>query len=190
MPLVGCTPKNAPVIEESYRRIIAALEPHVGAYRFLFGTRPSLVDFGLFGQLRTLATDPTPLAIMRAQVQHTESWIRPLDDESGIEGEWMGAEDSLPGAVSGLLRLCEEGYLPFLAANSGAAARGEVELEVELLGRPFRQGVFRHQVKCLAELRRLGELGGDARQRVRARSRKPAAGTSSPPEPAAVDSLP
>ena len=168
MPLAGCTPKNGPVIEESYRRVLAALEPHAGAHRFLFGTRPSLADFGLFGQLRTLATDPTPLAIMRAQVQQTESWVRQLDDASGIEGEWVGAEDPLPGVASGLLQLCKEVYLPFLAANAGAAARGEDELEVELLGRPLRQGVFRHQVKCLAELRRrLGDLGGVARERVR-----------------------
>ena len=168
MPLVGCTPENAPVIEESYRRVLAALEPHVGAYRFLFGTRPSLADFGLFGQLRTLATDPTPLAIMRAEAQRTESWVRQLDDASGIEGEWMGAGDPLPEAVTGLLGLCAEVYLPFLAANAGAAAKGEDEFEVELLGRPFRQAVFRYQVKCLAELRRrLGELDASARERVR-----------------------
>ena len=168
MPLVGCTPENAPVIEESYRRVLAALEPHVGAYRFLFGARPSLADFGLFGQLRTLATDPTPLAIMRAEAQRTESWVRQLDDASGVEGEWTGAGDPLPEAVGALLRLCGEAYLPFLAANAGAAARGEEEFEVELAGRPFRQGVFRYQVKCLAVLRRrLGGLEGEARRRVR-----------------------
>ena len=168
MPLVGCTPENAPVIEESYHRVLAALEPHVGAYRFLFGTRPSLADFGLFGQLRTLATDPTPLAIMRAEAQRTESWVRQLDDASGIEGEWIGAQAQLPAAVNELLRLCGEVYLPFLRANAEAAANGTDELEVELLGRPFRQRVFRYQVKCLAELRRrLGEVEGEARERVR-----------------------
>ena len=168
MPLVGCTPENAPVIEESYRRVLAALEPHVGAYRFLFGTRPALADFGLFGQLRTLATDPTPLAIMRAEAQRVESWVRQLDDASGVEGEWMGAGEPLPDAVRGLLRLCGEAYLPFLAANAGAAAKGEDEFEAELMGRPFRQAVFRYQVKCLAELRRgLGGLEDGARRRVR-----------------------
>ena len=168
MPLVGCTPGNAPVIEESYRRVLAALEPHVGAYRFLFGTRPALADFGLFGQLRTLATDPTPLAIMRAEAQRTESWVRQLDDASGVEGEWMAAGDPLPEAVRALLRLCGEAYLPFLAANAGAAAKGEDEFEAALMRRPFRQAVFRYQVKCLAVLRRrLGELDGEARRRVR-----------------------
>ena len=168
MPLVGCTPENAPVIEESYRRVLAALEPHVGAYRFLFGTRPALADFGLFGQLKTLATDPTPLAIMRADAQRTESWVRQLDDASGIEGDWLGADDPLPRAVSELLRLCGEVYLPFLAANAAAAAKREDEFEVELLGRPFRQAAFRYQVKCLAELRRrLEGLDEDVRAQVR-----------------------
>ena len=168
MPLVGSTPENAPVIEESYHRVLAALEPHVGAYRFLFGTRPALADFGLFGQLRTLATDPTPLAIMRAEAQRTESWVRQLDDASGVEGEWIAARDPLPEAVRALLRLCGEVYLPFLAANAEAAAKGKDEFEVKLMGRPFRQAVFRYQVKCLAELRRrLGELGDEARGRVR-----------------------
>ena len=167
MPLVGCTPENAPVIEESYHRVLAALEPHVGAHRFLFGSRPSLADFGLFGQLRTLATDPTPLAIMRTEAQRTESWVRQLDDASGIEGEWMEGDDPLPEAVTGLLGLCAEVYLPFLAANAEAVSRGEDEFAVELLGRPFRQGVFRYQVKCLAELRRrIGALEGGARERV------------------------
>ena len=169
MPLVGCTPENAPVIEESYHRIIAALDPHVGAYQFLFGTRPALGDFGLFGQLVVLATDPTPLAIMRAEAQRTESWVRQLDDASGIEGDWLGAGGPLPEATLALVRFCGEVYLPFLAANAGAAARGEPELALPLLGRPYRQAVFRYQVKCLDALReRLGTLDGEGRERVRA----------------------
>ena len=168
MPLVGCTPENAPLIEESYRRILAALEPRVGVYRFLFGTRPALADFGLFGQLAVLATDPTPLAIMRAEAQRTESWVRQLDDASGVEGEWLGAGEPLPGAALDLVRFCGEVYLPFLAANAAAAARGEPEFAIELRGRPYRQAVFRYQVKCLDELRkRLSALEGEARGRVR-----------------------
>ena len=83
MPMVGCTPKNKPVIEESFHRILNLMECHVSMHDFLFGTRPSLGDFGIFGQLKSLSTDPTPLAIMRAEVMKTESWVRQLDDASG-----------------------------------------------------------------------------------------------------------
>jgi len=51
MALVGCTEANRPVIEESYRRTLEALESHCGIGAFLFGSRPALGDFGLFGQL-------------------------------------------------------------------------------------------------------------------------------------------
>ncbi len=88
VPLVGCTPENASVIEGTYRRSLELLESHVGLHDYLFGTQPSVADFGLFGQLRTLATDPTPLAIIRGQAQRTESWLRQLDDASGVEGAW------------------------------------------------------------------------------------------------------
>ena len=153
MPLVGCTPENAPVIEETYRRTLKLLESHVGLHDYLFGTQPSIADFGLFGQLKTLATDPTPLAIMREQAQRTESWLRQLDDASGIGGAWYSGEEVLPDATVGLLRLAAETYLPFLVANAIATERGNDRLEIELLGQTYSQAPFGYQVKCLAALR-------------------------------------
>jgi glutathione S-transferase len=153
MPLVGCTPENTPVIEETYRRTLKLLESHVGLHDYLFGTRPSVADFGLFGQLKTLATDPTPLAIMRGQAQRTESWLRQLDDASGVEGVWYSEEEVLPNATVGLLRLIADTHLPFLVANATAAQRGDDKLEIELLGQSYTQAPFGYQVKCLAVLR-------------------------------------
>ncbi len=154
MPLVGCTRQNAPIIEASYTRTLDLLETHVGLHDYLFGSRPSLADFGLFGQLKTLATDPTPLAIMRERAQRTESWTRQLDDASGLEGEWYPAHVALPEATVGLLRLAAETYLPFLVANAGAIERGDEQVEVTLLGRTYAQAPFGYQQKCLAALRR------------------------------------
>ena len=59
MALVGCTEQNRPVIEESFRFVLDTLDRHVRAIPFLFGSRPSLADFGLFGQLQILSVDPT-----------------------------------------------------------------------------------------------------------------------------------
>ena len=167
MPLVGCTPENAPALEASYRAILAMLEPHVGAFGFLFGSRPALADFGLYGQLCTLGTDPTPMAIMRAQAQRTESWVRQLDDASGIDGRWLCASEELPQATRELVRFCGDVYLPFLAANAAAAGGGRADFALEVLGRPYRQVVFGYQVKCLQEVRRRhAALGRGQRERV------------------------
>ena len=168
MPLVGCTPQNAPVIEATYRRTLTLFESHVGLHDYLFGTRPSVADFGLFGQLKTLATDPTPLAIMREQAQRTESWLRQLDDASGVEGVWYPEEEVLPDATVGLLRLAAETYLPFLVANATAAQRGDDRLEIELLGQTYTQAPFGYQVKCLAALRnRFAALDGRSVEQIK-----------------------
>lgn len=152
MPLVGCTPENAPVIEAGFHHILALLHADVGQYKYLFGTRPSIADFGLYGQLRILSIDPTPMSIMRNEAQRAESWLRQLDDASGIEGDWY-AIGELPPMTKGLITYCAEVYLPFLAANAAAIEQGEETFSVEMGGRTYSQGVFRYQVKCLGELK-------------------------------------
>ena len=67
MVILGATAENKPLLEESYLRILAAFEPHVGMTSYLFGSRPSLADFAWFGQLSEMATDPTPMRIMRRE---------------------------------------------------------------------------------------------------------------------------
>ncbi len=152
MAMVGCTPENAPLIEATYHRVLAILEANVRRDGFLFGSRPSLADFGLFGQLKTLATDPAPLAVMRAEAPHTEHWVRRLDDASGVEGEWRDLADLSPAVVE-LLKMAGEIYLPFLAANMAAAKAGADKVSLEIDSKPYSQNVFRYQAKCLFWLR-------------------------------------
>ena len=167
MALVGCTPANAPGIEEFYGRVLDALAPHVGVYRYLFGSRPSLADFGFFGQLKTLGDDPTPRDIMRRRALRVLDWVRQLDDASGIEGDWLGRGEPLPAATEALLALAGEVYLPFLLANAAAIETGDDEFQMTVFDRPYRQGTFRYQVKCLDFLRqRYGALDGEARARL------------------------
>ena len=145
MGLVGCTPEAAPLIEASYLRVLDALETTVANGRFLFGTRPSVADLALFGQLKTLGIDPTPMAVMRARAPRTDAWVRRADDLSGVEGAWEP-----PGpAVAALQEMACEVYWPFLKAN----AAGDVD--VMLAGRRFRQPHFRYQAKCYDRLAKL-----------------------------------
>lgn len=150
MALVGCTRENFPLIEASTRAVLAALEAHVVDRHCLFGTRPSMAEFGIFGQLSQLGTDPTPQAMMRADYPYTYRWLAHVDDMSGVEGEW---EPGFTPVVRELVRIAGEVYAPFLLANEAALEAGEERFRMTAMGLPYEQGTFRYQVRCLRELR-------------------------------------
>src|SRR6202790_405269 len=153
MPVLGATAENKLLLEQSYHKILAAFEPHVGMTKYLFGSRPSLADFAWFGQLSELATDPTPMRIMREKAPFTDNWVRRLDDASGVEGDWYSREQALSGMAEALLRVAGELYLPFFVANAEAFANGVERLEINVWGLPYALAPFKYQVKCLNLIR-------------------------------------
>ncbi len=165
MAMVGCTPDNAPVLESGYAQLLDALASGVGGTRFLFGSRPSLADFALYGQLAQLTIDPLPLRICRARAPMVEAWVIGLDDGGGIEGQW----DSVSSAPlrEALLSMIGSDYLPFLRANAEALSAQRDQVELEIRGHRYTQPPFAYQAKCHAEtLRRWSALPADAQTSV------------------------
>ena len=167
MALVGCTDENRPAIERTYELVLDALSPYVAFGAFLFGSRPALADFGLFGQLKTLSDDPTGQQVMRQRAQTVSHWIRQVDDLSGIEGEWRNQDEPVLPVVTQLLEVCGQTYLPFLAANAQAQMDGAEEVRLEIFDHPFAQAPFAYQAKCYSKLRsQFEKLSTGARQRL------------------------
>jgi glutathione S-transferase len=153
MAIVGCTPQNAPVIEDSTFATWRALDRLAVEGPYLFGGRPSVADFAVYGQYLQLATDPTPQALMRAAAPYLYRWLFDLDDASGVDGEWISGVAGLHPSVREILAQAGGIYFPFLMANDAAIKAGRQTFTVMLMGREFSQGVFKYQQKCLAELR-------------------------------------
>jgi len=160
MELVGCAPPNDALIEAHFEEILNALKSLGGADRYLFGTRPSLADFAIYGQLTQLVLDPSPQSRVREVAPIIENWVCRLDDASGVEGEWQDAVYPATEAQLALLRMIGRSYLPFLAANATAIEAGHPGIRMIIDGHPFSQPVFKYQVKCYREiLRRWSTLG-------------------------------
>jgi hypothetical protein len=77
-----------------------------------------------------------------------------MDDLSGVDGAWRAADAALPPIVGQLLGFAGEVYLPFLEANVAALAAGEETFTVDVFGRPYTQGAFKYQARCLESLKR------------------------------------
>ena len=165
---VGATPENAPVLEATYKRLLGILESFVGNECFLFGSRPSVADIALYGQLKTLGTDPVGQEVMREVAPYTEHWIRRLDDASGVEGEWDPACLDAGRPAWELLRMAGDLYFPFLDANARALDAAESSVRIDLESGPYEQPPFGYQRKCLLALREAwGELPEPARETLR-----------------------
>lgn len=162
MALVGCTPENAPLIEASYLRLLDILGPYVGGTHFLFGSRPSLADFALYGQLAQLVIDPWPQRLCRERAPAVEAWVITLDDCGGIDGEWK--PEKARAVREALLEMVGAEYLPFLRANAEALTQGHERMEVAIRGRSYVQQPFNYQAKCYADLQQRWKVLDDAQQ--------------------------
>ena len=150
--VVGSNNETAPIIDASYRRLLAILERHFTSSSYLIGKRPSSSDFALFGQLSQLVYfDPTPREIVHEVSLRTVAWVGLIEDQSGVEvseDDW-GTFENLPSTIKDLLCEIGRGYVPALLANSKAITNGDSEWETEIDSCTWKQKAFPYQAKCL-----------------------------------------
>jgi glutathione S-transferase len=169
--VVGSNEVTAPLIEASYRRILALLRDHFEHSHFLTGERPGSADFATYGQLTQLVGfDPTPSAIALAEAPRVVAWVSVVDDLSGLEVDedaWIGRDEL--SALRPLLAEFGRVYVPVLLANSVALESGAARVEARIDGEPWVQQPFPYQGRCLAWLRAAwARLDGEARTDARA----------------------
>ena len=153
-PVAGIEPQNIPLIEEMYRRICDAWEEVLREQQFLFGSRPSLGDFGFYGQLYQCLMNYASGDIMRDRCMRLRGWLSLIDDASGIQGKWNDADAPLCDGVKQLLWLAGEVYLPYLDATAKAIKAGEDRLHIEVLDSMIHeQTPMKYHARCLKVMR-------------------------------------
>ena len=168
--VVGSNDVTAPVIDDSYRRFLAAMEAHLAQQPFMLGRRPAAGDFGLHGQLTQLVHfDPTPRAIAHEVSPRTVAWVALMEDHSGMEPEetdWLSLDEQ-PDTLRGLMSEIGRVYAPAQLANARAVQAGEKTWECEIGGVPWTQQTFPYQAKCLKwTVERYRALGDEDRAKV------------------------
>ena len=167
MGLVGCSKSNGPILEKSYEEFLRIMEEFVARDKFFFGSRPSIGDFGVYGQLKTLGTDSTASKIMRTVAPRTESWVLRADDLSDTDGIWYPEDDQFSPVIIKILKYAATYYLPYLVANNEALEDGSGEFSITMQGSEYRQPCFSYHGKCLKFLvERFNSLEGEESSRV------------------------
>ena len=155
---VGSSPQTAPLIESSFTRFVTRLEAHLAERPYLFGGRPSFGDFGVWGQLYELSTDPTAGALLRDEAPRVVAWVeRMLDPRSlGDFESWSALEPTLQPILTDFVGAL---FLPWSDANARALAAGAEEFTVDLAGESWTQKPQKYHAKSLKVLRERHETG-------------------------------
>ncbi len=149
---VGSSPQTAQQIEESFKDCIDLLEAHLSIRPYLFGSRPAMADFGLWGQLYNAFRDPTPNEILRRRGPHVVEWIERMHEPGplGPFESWHAVSRTLlpllTDQVAGL-------FLPWSQANAAAIESGESEFSVRLLSGVWEQKPQKYHARSLLALK-------------------------------------
>ena len=150
---VGSNPATRPVIEASFKNALKIVDTILQSRPYLLGGRPAMADFGLWGQLYEMATDPTPGAIIRSSAPMVMEWLQRM-----VRPKPEGPFHSLPEVMPDLLPLLKEEigalFLPWSAANAAAIQKGEKSFEVALAGAAWSQEPQKYHARSLVEIRR------------------------------------
>jgi glutathione S-transferase len=149
---VGSSAETRPLIEASFERQLAILEPHLARRRYVLGARPALADFGLAAQLYQLASDPTPGERIRVCAPLVADWIERMLDPRR-EGDFESWEALAPTLEPLLAEEVAGCFLPWSDANARALAAGEASFRVALAGGAFAQQPQKYHARSLAALR-------------------------------------
>lgn len=115
LPFLGITPKSIPAIEKVYEEFLRAFDAHLAAHPFLFGSRPSIGDFGFLGPLYAHNyRDPESGKIMERVAPRVADWARRTHaPQQALSGEFLG-EDQVPATLEPLLAIFAREHLPVL----------------------------------------------------------------------------
>ena len=114
LPRAGVVPAQYAMLDRWTEQHLDALNHHLAAHPYLFGTRPSLGDFGLMGPLYGhLSRDPWPARQLIAPRPHVAAWLERMNSTHPQAGEFL-ANDAMPPTLEPMVRSLLGEMVPYL----------------------------------------------------------------------------
>jgi glutathione S-transferase len=149
---VGSNPQTAPQIEAGFIDMLELLDAHLATRPYLFGSRPAYGDFGLWGQIYEMWTDPTAGALIGGGAPHVLDWVHRM--------LWPRAEgpfEAWPALAPTLMPILRKHvgaqFMPWTCANEKALAARQEEFSVTLGDNLWTQKPQKYHARSLGTLR-------------------------------------
>jgi glutathione S-transferase len=149
---VGSNPQTAPQIEAGFIDMLELLDAHLATRPYLFGSRPAYGDFGLWGQIYEMWTDPTAGALIGGGAPHVLDWVHRM--------LWPRAEgpfEAWPALAPTLMPILRKHvgaqFMPWTCANEKALAARQEEFSVTLGDNLWTQKPQKYHARSLGMLR-------------------------------------
>jgi glutathione S-transferase len=117
LPALGVNETTYAAIEESYEALLSELDAHFAEHAFLFGSRPSIGDFGLIGPLYAHNyRDPASGALMKRLAPCVAGWVERMMTPQPRTGQFL-PNDEVPTTLLPVLQRAAEEQLPVAVAT-------------------------------------------------------------------------
>jgi glutathione S-transferase len=159
---VGSNAVTAPQIEAGFVSMLELLEAHLATRPYLFGGRPAYGDFGLWGQIYEMWTDPTAGALIGGSAPHVLDWVHRM-----LWPKAEGAFEAWPTLAPTLMPVLQKQvgaqFMPWTCANEKALAASQEEFSVTLGDKIWTQKPQKYHARSLSMLRaKYGNAAGKA----------------------------
>ncbi len=139
LPLLGVNESSSPAIEAWYEELLAHLNHHLKDREYLFGSRPSIADYGLMGPLYAHNyRDPRSGELMRKLAPNLVRWVDMMNTPSPNSGHF---EEALPNTLAPIMQRIFQECIPVMVAT-GDALQSWFEEHPETTEIPRSVGTF------------------------------------------------
>tara|TARA_B100000959_G_scaffold251488_3_gene280829 strand:+ start:2308 stop:3336 length:1029 start_codon:yes stop_codon:yes gene_type:complete len=138
--VVGSNDVTGISIEESFKNLIGFLDRHLETRPYIFGNRPSIADFALWGHIYNANNDVTAHQLIQKRVPKLNDWIERMIDPEEM-GDFETWNDLKPTLLPLIKEEIAETFLPWVTANNDAVKNNKDEVSITLKGRPFEHKV-------------------------------------------------
>jgi glutathione S-transferase len=149
---VGSNAVTAPQIENGFLDMLRLLDHHLATRPYLFGGRPAFGDFGLWGQIYEMWTDPTAGALIGGSAPHVLDWVHRMLWPKA-EGEFETWSTLEPTLMPILTKHVGQQFMPWTCANAKALAEAREEFSVTLGENTWTQKPQKYHARSLGVLR-------------------------------------